>query len=1247
MHYTSIHYKKIIILLFSFFFFIPFFNFFSPSVFAWSLIQVNNSQELLNAIRSVNGWETIQLAPWNYGSITITKSVSSPVIIESQQSTLPAIIRDINVSNANNWQFNNLDIRPQRLALWTYAVRLYGDNLVIKNSTITYGDASNWNKNDWLNKVGSGIIIKGNNILVKNNYLKNVYMGIQVEKWGTWSHIINNTVDGIAADASRALADGTVFEYNFFKNFLTIDGNHPDCLQSWWLSGGKPDATVAVSDIVIRGNICMDTDKWSNPWYTIANAVADLAALNSWVRWRYYSDPQGFSTFGGTATRWLIEDNIYISSAYHGSMLYGARNSTVRNNTIIDTNVTTKTNIPSCSTCGNIDNVWIDLTPAPPNGNIVQNNISNRFPGRNKVGVSYSGNQAIQYANYDTYFINWRIGDVRLKNTSAIQWIGANINPSQVWSTRGNSLFISWSSQTTNPTPPTTVSKPIVNISASPNPVIQGQKFNISWNATNANSCRGNSSGDSWWDNSVRPTSGSFQETFGTDVTYGLTCTGPGGSSSSIVNVLSLTQPLPVTSPSTPSPVVNTPSNTSSNTWMTIQVKNDQELIQAIENVKWGEIIQLLPGNYGTIYIQWWQYNKLSVGTINRYWKAPNPKSLVTIESKDIHNPAIVQSIDVRFTDNWRFNSLDIRPWYQNTSYRSVNLQGDNIIFENSTIDYGDSTSWSANQWVSRAWGGIYLGGKNGLIKNNYLHSVYMGIVLEKWSINSKVSHNTLIDIWWDALRGLSDNSIFEYNLLKNFKKIDMNHDDCFQSWWIKNRKVDQTAIVDGVIIKGNICIDNDNKNDPLYSSPQWFGAFDGSMQNWLIENNVYISSAFHGIGISWAQNNIIRNNTIIDDNTTLLAQCNGCNPDNVWIDVFASKWWAVLPLNNQISNNISNRFPGMGSTKAVYNGNVQVKYTNYDTYFVNWRIGDVRLKSTSPIQWVWASLDPSIVGRTSTPSTPSTPSVLIQDLFTLIEKTNNKKDVYKEKKILTQSQDNKDNNGEKTTYQNTYNVMKKKKRMYSSKVEYVQKKDYVTTCDTINKIRDTLYVFHPYNYVFTDEWYSSNRFQVRKFVSLWIVWWYKDGSFRPHQQVSRIEFLKTLLRAHCYNYDKQDTSKNKYIDLQSGTWQAKVVWKAEELWIINGDKDKAGNKIFRTNDFITRLEALKILMNISKIEPKRLLDLQYIDVSIPWQRKYLQIGESLGLYDAYIEERKFKPFSAITRDDMIDLINRFIQLYK
>ena len=81
---------------------------------------------------------------------------------------------------------------------------------------------------------------------------------------------------------------------------------------------------------------------------------------------------------------------------------------------------------------------------------------------------------------------------------------------------------------------------PVVSLSTSAAAVEAGQSVNLSWSATNAESClaSGNWSG-------AKPTNGSEDsDALATDATFTLTCTGPGGSDSSAVSV-SVTTPTP------------------------------------------------------------------------------------------------------------------------------------------------------------------------------------------------------------------------------------------------------------------------------------------------------------------------------------------------------------------------------------------------------------------------------------------------------------------------------------------------------------------------------------------------------------------------------------------------------------------------------------------------------------------------------------------------------------------------------
>jgi hypothetical protein len=394
----------------------------------------------------------------------------------------------------------------------------------------------------------------------------------------------------------------------------------------------------------------------------------------------------------------------------------------------------------------------------------------------------------------------------------------------------------------------------------------------------------------------------------------------------------------------------------------TVVVTNNAELTTAIQNATGGETIQLAPGNYGTIFIQSGQFNKVSVGGTSFSGGAPTLTTKVIITSRDANNPAVVKSIDVRQSGNWHFNNLDIRPGYQKPTFKAVNLAGNDLALENSTIDYGDNTGWTATDWLSKAGGGIYVDGDNILVKNNYLHTVDNGIMVLHHADYAQIISNTIDGLSGDASRSLGHYGLFEKNLFKNFHKVDANHDDCMQAYSESqvNSSPSAETFINNVTIRDNICIDTTGSHsDPLYSNPQGYVQFQGAMNNWVIENNVYVSSAYHGINTSGGTGTVIKNNTILDSDPVVNKS------DTVWVR-FAGQQ------NGIMRDNVSSKFPNQLSG-VTYTNNQIVLYTNYDTLFRDWKNGDVRLRSGQSLQGAGANLDPATVGSNRALTNPTT----------------------------------------------------------------------------------------------------------------------------------------------------------------------------------------------------------------------------------------------------------------------------------
>jgi hypothetical protein len=72
------------------------------------------------------------------------------------------------------------------------------------------------------------------------------------------------------------------------------------------------------------------------------------------------------------------------------------------------------------------------------------------------------------------------------------------------------------------------------------------------------------------------------------------------------------------------------------------------------------------------------------------------------------------------------------------------------------------------------------------------------------------------------------------------------------------------------------------------------------------------------------------------------------------------------------------------------------------------------------------------------------------------------------------------------------------------------------------------------------------------KFKEIGIVNGYDDGNFRPSNTMTRTEFLKVALISHCYEYKSEKPSDLIYTDVDTNSWQAKVIKKAQGLGVIN-----------------------------------------------------------------------------------------------
>ncbi len=213
------------------------------------------------------------------------------------------------------------------------------------------------------------------------------------------------------------------------------------------------------------------------------------------------------------------------------------------------------------------------------------------------------------------------------------------------------------------------------------------------------------------------------------------------------------------------------------------------------------------------------------------------------------------------------------------------------------------------------------------------------------------------------------------------------------------------------------------------------------------------------------------------------------------------------------------------------------------------------------------------------------------------------------------------------------------------TQVDYTLK-DNFSSCQNINSLNNPNFVYNSGYY--TDTALSKFRNLIDKFTELKIVNWTAPNLFEPKRNVTRAEFTKMILWSHCYAYRAENTANLVFTDVDKSSWQARVISRAMALWIINWDRDRNWNPVFRPNDYVSNAEALKIILRISNIQIENLDEISYTDVDrSSWHAKYVQMWETLWVLDPSDTGFMFRWNSYINRENVISLIYNVIFLYK
>ncbi len=162
--------------------------------------------------------------------------------------------------------------------------------------------------------------------------------------------------------------------------------------------------------------------------------------------------------------------------------------------------------------------------------------------------------------------------------------------------------------------------------------------------------------------------------------------------------------------------------------------------------------------------------------------------------------------------------------------------------------------------------------------------------------------------------------------------------------------------------------------------------------------------------------------------------------------------------------------------------------------------------------------------------------------------------------------------------------TIKVSKSIEGNSVEYFLKDDY-PECSVIDNVLLGREYMSSYKSRFLDLIDAVNKEAIVSFEKTWIVHWTTQTTFEPKKEISRVEFLKIVLRSHCYTYDNEDTSDLEFVDVDKSSWEAKVIKKWVWLWIIKWDTAEIDGRVVETPIWVSSSkEDVLMLQNTLKI---------------------------------------------------------------
>jgi hypothetical protein len=278
----------------------------------------DNPLEIKNPGAPVTAGDTLVLLSGFHGAVELRGAYNeSTITIQAAEGHTPTLSA-ISLTSVSNWHLKGLSVSPSTAPTYEkqtlFSVVSHGwhgpsHHITIEDCRLySVEDSEGWDADDWNDLAASCISMNGDHMTARGNLCRNIDFGITIS--GNYGAVVANTIENFAGDGMRGLGNDLLFESNLVKNCYDVNANHDDGFQSWSINDDPPRERVTLR----------------------ANTIINFEGADYLLR----GSLQGIGCFDGPYIDWVVENNLVITDHWHGISLYGAVNSRIVNNTVVD-----------------------------------------------------------------------------------------------------------------------------------------------------------------------------------------------------------------------------------------------------------------------------------------------------------------------------------------------------------------------------------------------------------------------------------------------------------------------------------------------------------------------------------------------------------------------------------------------------------------------------------------------------------------------------------------------------------------------------------------------------------------------------------------------------------------------------------------------------------------------------------------------------------------------------------------------